>query len=371
LHEACVAPWRYNLPATAMPRSRLLTFTLIALAIVLGTIALDALMPVFRLPAIALPDALQNFVTVFLGIFIEAVPFLLLGSVASGLIAEFVSADDITRLFPRSKVGSTLTGSLMGVAFPVCECGVIPVVRRLYQKGLPVSAGIAFLLAAPVLNPVVIASTYAAFGLGPIFWGRMIFTLVIAFGVGLVFSVQPNLTRVVQPQSFAPAMGGVDGGERIDGGRSEPDLPPSGHATRPSLGSRLQNAFSIATDEFFDMGRFLVLGTLIATALQTFVPQTALVAVGRGPVGSVLALQVLAFVLSVCSTVDAFLALSFVSTFTAGAILAFLVFGPMFDIKSTIMYLSVFRPRVVVYMFLLTFLATLLMGVYVNLNLVW
>lgn len=345
-----------------MSRSRLLTLVLIALVVLLGTIALDAVVPVLSLPAIALPDTLQNFVTVFLGIFIEAAPFLLLGSVASGLIAEFVGADDIARLFPRGKVSSALAGSVLGIAFPVCECGVVPVVRRLYRKGLPVSAGIAFLLAAPVINPVVIASTYAAFGLGPIFWGRIIFTLLIAIGVGLVFSVQPNLARVMLPRSFGPVLGGAD----VDGGgRAALEPQP------PAIGSRLQNAFAIATDEFFDMGRYLVVGTLIATTLQTFVPQTALVAVGAGPVSSVLALQALAFILSVCSTVDAFLALSFLNTFTAGAILAFLVFGPMFDIKSTIMYLSVFRARVVVYMFLLTFLATLLMGVFINLNFAW
>jgi uncharacterized membrane protein YraQ (UPF0718 family) len=130
----------------------------------------------------------------------------------------------------------------------------------------------------------------------------------------------------------------------------------------------LQRALSVASDDFFDMGKYLVLGTLIATTLQTFIPQQALVNVGSGPIMSVVALQALAFVLSVCSTVDAFLALSFVNTFTAGSIIAFLVFGPMIDIKSTIMYLNVFRPRVVFYIAALTFLSTLLVGVFINLN---
>jgi hypothetical protein len=151
-----------------MSRNHLLTIAILVLAILLGAIALDAFVPVLRLPAVPLPDTLQNFVTIFLGIFIEAAPFLLLGSLASGLIAEFVSADDIARLYPRNKILATGVGTLMGMAFPVCECGVVPVVRRLYQKGLPISAGIAFLLAAPVINPVVIASTYAAFGFSPI-----------------------------------------------------------------------------------------------------------------------------------------------------------------------------------------------------------
>jgi uncharacterized membrane protein YraQ (UPF0718 family) len=353
-----------------MSRQRLLTFVLIVLAILLGTLALDALLPVLRIPAVPLPDLLQNYVTVFLGIFIEAVPFLLLGSLASGLIAEFVSADDIARFFPRNKVLGALAGSMLGVAFPVCECGVVPVVRRLYQKGLPISAGIAFLLAAPVINPVVIASTYAAFGTGPIFWGRIVFTIVIAFGVGLVFSVQPNLARIIVPRSLMPVMGGKDvasGEGSVKGSPSPLHTPPA----TASFSVRLQNAFGVAADEFFDMGRFLIIGTLIATTLQTFIPQSALISIGRGQVSSVIALQLLAFVLSVCSTVDAFLALSFVNTFTTGAVIAFLVFGPMIDIKSTMMYWSVFRPRVVIYMALLTFLAALLVGVFINLNIAW
>ena len=350
-----------------MTRQRLLTGSLIVLAVLLGTLALDALVPAVRLPAITLPDLLQNYVTVFLGIFIEAVPFLLLGSLASGLISEFVTADDIARMFPRNAVLSTLMGALLGIAFPVCECGVVPVVRRLYQKGLPISAGIAFLLAAPVINPIVIASTYTAFGFGPIFWGRIIFTLLIAFGVGIAFSVQPNLARIIMPRALMPVMGGSD--ER----QTTPEelLLPALAARNSSFTTRLQNAFSVAADEFFDMGRYLVFGILIATTLQTFVPQSTLVGIGHGSVSSVIALEVLAFVLSVCSSVDAFLALSFINTFTPGAVIAFLVFGPMIDIKTTLMFLRVFRPRVVIYLIALTFLAAMLVGVFINLNIAW
>ena len=106
------------------------------------------------------------FATRFLGIFIEAVPFLLLGTFASGLIEAFVSKDDITRVVPGNIVLATAMGGMMGFMFPVCECGVVPVTRRLFRKGMPISVGIAFLLSAPVMNPVVVASTYAAFGAG-------------------------------------------------------------------------------------------------------------------------------------------------------------------------------------------------------------
>ncbi len=359
-----------------MTQRNLTTGAFMLLAIVLGTLALDAVIPAISLlPALTLSDSVQNFVTVFLGIFIEAAPFLLFGSLASGLIAVYVSADDVAAFFPRNKALATMTGALLGIAFPVCECGVVPVVRRLSQKGLPISAGIAFLLAAPVINPIVIASTYAAFGLGPIFWARIGFTFVVAVAVGIVFSAQPQLIKILRPRTLVVAGGNFE--SRVPSPESEVPNPesPAGRSTalgtRDSRGSRLQTALATAADDFFDVGRYLVLGSMIAALLQTLVPQSALVAIGRGPVSSVLALQALAYVLSVCSTVDAFLALSFVNTFTTGAIISFLVFGPMVDIKSTLMFLGLFRQRAVAYLIALTFLMTLFIGVFINLNVGW
>lgn len=362
-----------------MSRRKLLSFVVLILLILLGTFALDSLLPLLGVaPAVNLPDVAQTYVTTFLGIFIEAAPFLLLGSLASGLIAVFVTPDDIARLIPRNKVLATLIGALLGIIFPVCECGVVPVVRRLYQKGLPLSAGIAFLLGAPVLNPVVIASTYAAFGFTPVFWARIGFTLLVAVAVGLVFTAQPNLLRVLRPVSFAPVMGGTPNGgatnatnEAMGERVRSVAVVPIGEIYVENFSRRLQRSFGVAADEFFDMGRYLVVGTLIATTLQTLVPQQLLVSIGATPVTSVIALCVLAFVLSVCSTVDAFLALSFVNTFTSGSIVAFLVFGPMVDIKSTMMFLGVFRRRAVVYLIVLPLLAAIAIGLFVNLNLVW
>jgi len=345
-------------------RNRLFALTVILLVVLLGAIALDNLLPALSLtPVLSLPDVAQTYVTVFLGIFIEAAPFLLLGVIVSGLISVFVTADDIARFVPRNKILATAMGALLGMIFPVCECGVVPVTRRLYQKGFPISAGVAFLLGAPVLNPIVIASTYAAFGIGPIFWSRIGFTFLIAAGVGMVFLAQPNVVKVLRPLTVAPmAAGGADRGV---------DLISVSEIQVETFARKLQRAFGVAADEFFDMGRYLIGGALIASALQTFVPQSALVGIGAGPAASVLALSALAFVLSVCSTVDAFLALSFVNTFTAGAIVAFLVFGPMVDIKSALMFLGVFRRRVVVYLILLPLLAGLAVGLFVNYNLAW
>ncbi len=302
---------------------------------------------------------IEIFTTRFLGIFIEAVPFLLLGALVSGMIDSFLTADDIARFVPRNPILATIVGAFLGFAFPVCECGVVPVVRRLFNKGLPMWVGITFLLAAPVINPIVLVSTYVAFGFGPVLIGRFVFTIIVAIGAGLVFALGARPQDVLQPRSLMPVMGGSG------------DMPPLHFVQRKTLAMGMGDALRSANNEFFEMGRFLIIGSLLAAAMQTFVTQDVLLALGRGPIVSVLVMQAMAFLLSVCSTVDAFLALSFIGTFTTGSIITFLTFGPMVDIKSTLMFLGVFQKRTVLYLILLPLLMTLLIGVWLNLNVVF
>jgi uncharacterized membrane protein YraQ (UPF0718 family) len=328
------------------------TIVLISLTIVSLVVA--------RLSPVSLHDFVRGyatFVTIFLGIFIEALPFLLLGTLASGLVEEFVNRETLGRLVPRNLLGRTLVGALMGLAFPVCECGVVPLTRRLFRKGLPLPVGVAFLLAAPIINPVVIASTFAAFGWGPIMLGRVTLALVIATVVGLIFGLAPHPLRLLR-FSARPTIEGGDASVSLDGA-----------SLRPSLSIRLTQALTVAGEEFFEMGRLLVLGSLLAAGMQTVVSQPTLLAVGGGALSSVIVMLSLAAVLSVCSTVDAFLALAFTNTFTAGSILGFLVLGPMVDIKSVLLFLTVFRRRTTLYLVLLPLMMTLLIGVYLNLNL--
>jgi uncharacterized membrane protein YraQ (UPF0718 family) len=303
----------------------------------------------------------QTFVTIFLGIFIEAAPFLLAGAIVSGLIAVFVDQSAIDRYLPKAALPAALAGGMMGILFPVCECGVVPVVRRLYEKGLPLSIGIAFLLAAPVVNPIVILSTFSAFGWGSIFVGRILFSFLIAVVVGLLFS-RAKPEEVLLPAVYAA---------HHDACCSVHDHTHSHHHPHKPLSHRLRQAFNLAGDDFFDMARYLVVGSMLAAAMQTVVPQSTLLAVGQGPVISVVVMQALAFILSVCSTVDAFLALAFAGAFTTGAVLAFLVFGPMVDIKSSLMFLGVFQRRVVGYLIALPLMLSLLMGIWWNLNIGW
>ena len=292
---------------------------------------------------------LSVFATRFLGIFVEAVPFLLLGSITSGLIETFIKSDDIMRYLPRNRLGAAFGGAFLGLVFPVCECGVVPVARRLFTKGAPVSLGVAFLLAAPFMNPIVFASTFIAFGIGPVFIGRIAVTILVAIIVATVIGRFAKPTQALKPISL--------------GGEHEHHH----HHDHPSTSAKLLSALGIAGDEFFEMGRFLIFGSILAALMQTLVPQESLLALGTGPVFSVVFMQILAYVLSVCSTVDSFLALAFVNTFTTGAIVSFLSFGPMVDIKSTLMFTGVFRRRIVLYLILLPFMLNLLAGTAINL----
>jgi hypothetical protein len=133
-----------------------------------------------------------------------------------------------------------------------------------------------------------------------------------------------------------------------------------------SFREKIHKALLICADEFFEMGRYLVIGAVLAAGLQTFIPQSTLLSIGSGPVFSVLVMMALAIILSICSTVDAFVVLGFVNTFSFGSILSFLTFGPMVDIKSVLMYSQVFRRKPVAYIVLLPFLMSLLAGMALN-----
>lgn len=288
---------------------------------------------------------------------------MLLGSLVSGLIEIFVDRERLSAFFPRNPFIASLIGTVMGLAFPVCECGVVPVTRRLFDKGLPLSAGVAFLLAAPIVNPIVLAGTWAAFGGSTVFWGRLIMALLVSGTTGLLFALPARPEQLLLRADVRPAAKACS----VETIAHEHE---QGSSWR-HLERKVRGALVVAGEEFFEMGRYLVLGSLLAAAMQVVVPQALLLQIGRGPVTSVLAMLLLAFVLSVCSTVDAFLALAFVNSFTSGSILAFLVFGPMVDIKSMLMFAGVFHKRVVAYLVLLPLAMVLFLAVFVNLNLGW
>ncbi len=314
-------------------------------------------------------ERFQTFVTIFLSLFIEAAPFLIAGSIVSGIIAVYVNDAMVERYIPNHPLLAALAGAGLGFVFPVCECGVVPVTRRLYGKGLPLPVGIAFLLAAPVINPVVIFSTYAAFGWGPVLWGRVAFSILVAFTVGLIFHLaRPR--EILLPETLAGS-GDHDDCDVHDHGHEHEHKQDHHHHhdhvhEESGVRPRIWQALVLAGDDFLDMGRYLIAGAMLAAAMQTVVPQSTLLAIGQGPVISVFVMMALAYILSVCSTVDAFIALAFSNAFTTGSLFGFLVFGPMVDIKSSLLFMGVFRRRTVLYLILLPLALVAVIGVFWN-----
>ncbi|MBD1871520.1 permease [Oculatella sp. FACHB-28] len=343
---------------------------------------------------------LNNALTLFFSLLVEAIPFLLIGVVFSSALLLFVDERKLVAMMPKNPLLGALAGSMVGFLFPVCECGNVPVARRLIVQGAPASVAIGFLLAAPTVNPIVFWATWTAFrGQPEIVFLRIGFSLLIATIIGWVFSSQADLRPLLQPavaqsmpapqgrrsrrskfaQSAEPASELLQSGTfllnssgqpmRMEAVGAQAALAASSVTTKP-LSDRLQLMLDNVVQELRELGGVLILGSAIAAIVQVAIPREVILSLGQGPITSILAMMLLAWVVSICSTVDSFFALSFASTFTSGSLLAFLVFGPMIDVKNIGLLLSVFRGRAIVYLFALaaqlTFLLTLIINLYVS-----
>ncbi len=335
---------------------------------------------------------LNNAFTLFLSLLVEAMPFLLVGVLFSGLLLLFIDERQLVAKMPKNPLLGAITGSLIGFLFPVCECGNVPVARRLLLQGVPAPVAVGFLLAAPTINPIVIWATWTAFRDQPeIVVLRVVFSLAIAIIIGWVFSAQADLSTILQPaiannwkntqqppveaEEFTPALlqsgtyllAGAEQPIRMDATVMQAQLAATA-STKP-LAYKLRLFLDNTVQELRELGAVLVIGSAIAAIVQVSVPREAILALGSSPITSILAMMALAAVVSICSTVDSFFALSFASTFTSGSLLAFLVFGPMIDLKGVGLMLSIFKPRAVFYLFALaaqlTFLFTLLVNLYI------
>lgn len=289
---------------------------------------------------LALDPRIQDTITIFLAIFIEAVPFVLLGVIFSQVVGSLVGREFLIKLIPKNFILGHVVSALLGLLFPVCECGNVPLTKRLVEKGFGVSHAVSFYLGSPILNPVVIASTASAFGAGStVLLGRLAGGLAIATIVGIIISqLPPHLLKLKQQDHS-------DGHSHHDHADSC-DLPGA------SFSARLKNLFTPhkINDmllEFTDMTKYLLLGAGIAAFTQLWLPRDVITQLSSNALIAILAMMLLALIISVCSTVDAFVALAYANKFSPAALLGFLIYGPMIDIKAITMLHSVFKPRLV------------------------
>ncbi|WP_410769944.1 permease [Fontibacillus sp. BL9] len=293
---------------------------------------------------------LYTFRTSFLGILLEALPFVLLGSLLSSLVHLYVSEQLLKKWIPKNPAAGILTACILGLLFPVCECGMIPLIRRLIQKGMPVYIATVFILSGPIINPVVFGATYMAFRLYPeMVYARMGLAFFVAASIGvMIYVTWKNDPLKTASISKAHSHSHHDHDHDHDHNHA---CHHTAHHTHSNQGEKKWTSIFVHTaDEFFDMGKYLLLGCMLTAGIQSFVAKESLESIGNGPVSAYVFMMGFAFLLSLCSTSDAFVAQTFLHSFSSGSLLAFLVFGPMLDFKNTLMLLSVFKTKFVIYL---------------------
>jgi len=291
-------------------------------------------------------DAARDFVTLSISVVIESLPFVFLGIMLSIVVQVWLPEGYLLRRLPRNPVARRVVLSLLGMLLPVCECGNVPLARGLMARGLTVAESMTFLFAAPILNPVTIITTYQAFGWDDgILVSRILGGFLVANLVGWIYSRHPRPESLLTP-------------------RFQDTCALGDHHGQPT--GKMRRSAGLFTQETSAMLPALFVGAGIAGLIQVGVSRDVLVAMGGNPVWSVLALMALAFVISICSNVDAFFILSFGGTFMPGAIVAFLVFGPMIDVKMLALLRTTFTAKTLLQVTLVIGLCSAALGLAVN-----
>lgn len=345
----------------------------------------------------------NNFLVTFVSIIFEAMPFIVIGAIISGALEELLPQQFFNRFLPKSRFLAIVLSSLLGFVLPMCECGIVAVMRRLLGKGVPVSCAIAYMFSAPIINPIVLSSTSLAFwntydiqlrlpGMAPILLPGMGMVLMraggaflIAVTVGLVMdrldkrgvklvNLDVSRLRIVESEESSrlkeedleskPGHGepGHVHGPNCDHDHSHDhehhhDHSHDGHdhdhdhghahnhgPARRTLLDRLKGIADIALGDFIDITSFLVIGAAFAATVNTAFPRERLDELSSNRPLSIIAMMAFAFLVTLCSEADAFVAANFV-TLGTGAKLSFLVLGPMLDIKLLIMFRWVFTKK--------------------------
>jgi hypothetical protein len=278
----------------------------VALVVTVAAVGRPVLQDLLDRPAVA------NWATVFVALVVQAMPFLVLGVAVSAAVAALVPPGALPRLLPRHPAVAVPVAATAGLALPGCECGSVPIAGRLVDQGAPPAAAVAFLLAAPAVNPVVLVATAVAFPDDPdVVVARFLASLLAAIVVGLIWARRGRDSLVDREPGPRPA------------------------------GSRWALLVATAQHDLLHAGGFLVVGGLVAATLQTAVPRDVVNTVADAGPLAFLALAALAVVMAVCSEADAFVAAS-LSQFSLSSRLVFMVVGPMVDVKLVALQVGTF-----------------------------
>ena len=288
---------------------------------------------------------IQNIAIVFLSIFFESLPFLLLGSLISSIIERYVSDEMIAKIIPKNAFLGSLVGVFLGFFIPACDCAVIPVSKRLIKRKVPLNVAVSFMLASPIINPVVLLSTYYAFyKTNPIlFWMRPAFGILIALLIGVIMGIifTEDITKNNHEEHCC----------------HNEHCHHEEHTQKKSFKNDILFIIKHTALDLFEVVKYLMFGAFLASVIQIAMPRNMITLFSNNKILSIIALMLFAYLISLCSTSDSFVGKSLVSTFGSTSILAYLLLGPMIDIKNTIVLFGNFKSKFVVTLILLIFIS--------------
>ncbi|MGM9933738.1 permease [uncultured Clostridium sp.] len=273
-----------------------------------------------------------DFATIFTSIILDAFPFIIIGSFVSAFIQIFVSQDIIERFIPRSTALGYIAAGLIGLIFPVCECAIVPITRRLISKGVPVGLGVTFMLSVPIVNPVVIMSTYYAFyDVKSMVFVRTIGGFACAVIIGMIMEA---LCR----EDMNIISGNADFESMCNCGCSMPMEEGK---------SKIISLIEHTNRELLEIARYLILGAFLSGIFQVVASHKGFEYISENKVLVIVFMMFLGFALSLCSEADAFVGKTFYSTYSFSSIAAFLLIGPMLDLKNLMMLSGGFKKEFV------------------------
>ena len=294
----------------------------------------------------------------FTTIMLEAIPFLLLGALISAIIEEFVSEERISKMIPKNRVLGSLAGIFLGLFIPACDCAVIPIAMRLKKKKVPTNVIVSFMLASPIISPVVLLSTFFAFGetekmllfgfeMPKLFVYRTIFGVVVALVVGIILDIICK-DAVLKEEIYEHHHHHHDHEHIHTCNHHHEGCSCSNHEKETGPIGRVRNIINIMYGDFMGIISYMAVGALLAATMQILLPISNIGGIVQNKYISTFIMMLLAFDLSLCSTSDAFIARTFMNSLSKNSILAFILLGPMIDIKNTILLNKSFNKKFVI-----------------------
>lgn len=285
-------------------------------------------------------EIFKSFVSTFLSIVVEALPFILIGSIVSAIIQLFIKEETLEKFLPRNKILSIILASFAGIFVPLCECAIVPIGRSLIKKGVSIGTATTFMLAVPIINPIVILSTYYAFpnNLNIVFL-RVFGGLSISILIGLLLEFSIKNTSIIKDDNNY---------------LSSCDCGCENFYITPGFLTNLKNLIDHTSKEFLDISKYFIFGALLASITSVTMKFLNIDFANVMPSFTIPIMMILTFLLSLCSEADAFVAKGFLSSFGNSGVIAFLILGPMLDLKNVILLLGAFKKKYVIYLIVLT-----------------